>query len=185
MNIYLITENYFLQQGVIHALNENDQVKPIAATDIPLLPSSSEVSGGHVFILASSDYITLSTTLLEIEKKGGRVILFPYDELTLLKMRSFNSSIMKKIMSAEELTAVITEGESNSVLVPLTLSAREKTTLAYMLRGMSTSNIGNVLKIKEKTVYTHKKNALVKLGVRKVHHISNDHQKMLSSLWLN
>ncbi|MBL5825936.1 LuxR C-terminal-related transcriptional regulator [Serratia fonticola] len=184
MNIYLLAENYFLREGVKSLIYErfNAQVKIINYSDIASIYSYDEVGCNDVFVLASSDYVTLSLALMKIKKEGGRGVLFPYDESTLIVMSILAPSIKGKVMGVDELTDLITGSERFDVPVSLSLSLREKTTLAYMLKGLSIVKIGRKMNIRDKTVYTHQRNALSKIGVRKVHHLPMAHQEILLSL---
>jgi DNA-binding NarL/FixJ family response regulator len=72
----------------------------------------------------------------------------------------------KKYFS-QEITSIITEHYYTMKNSNFELTERENEILKYIGRGRSNEQIGDLLNLSEKTVATHKRNVMKKIGVKK------------------
>jgi DNA-binding CsgD family transcriptional regulator len=108
--------------------------------------------------------------LIAVAKFPGKVIFLPSE----MKIK-FNLDFEHHIAPAEDVGVDVVFKELVKILgwePPVasfrqdSLTRREKAVLLHMIDGMNMQAIGHSLRISTKTVYTHRRNALHKLGAR-------------------
>ncbi|RDL14298.1 helix-turn-helix domain-containing protein [Serratia fonticola] len=168
--INIITDNYYFFVGLKAYLHAEGRVINQMALNELKNTSASSFGKEDVLVFYMLNSISEMSFLIAVAKFPGKIIFLP----TAMKIK-FNLSVERHIALAEdaEVDAVFNElvnivGGELPVATFLhdSLTRREKAVLLSMIDGMNMQAIGLSLRISTKTVYTHRRNALHKLGVR-------------------
>ncbi|MFT2797595.1 MULTISPECIES: helix-turn-helix domain-containing protein [unclassified Serratia (in: enterobacteria)] len=168
--INIITDNYYFFVGLKAYLHAEGRVINQMALNELKNTSASSFGKEDVLVFYMLNSISEMSFLIAVAKFPGKIIFLP----TAMKIK-FNLSVERHIALAEDadVDAVFNElvnivGGELPVATFLhdSLTRREKAVLLSMIDGMNMQAIGLSLRISTKTVYTHRRNALHKLGVR-------------------
>ncbi|MBC3378694.1 helix-turn-helix transcriptional regulator [Serratia fonticola] len=165
--INIITDNYYFFVGLkayFHA--EGRVIKRMTLNELKNT-STSSFGKDDVLIFHMLNSMSEMSFLIAVAKFPGKIISLPRE----MKVK-FNLDFGRHIAFAEDadVDAVFNElvklVGGKLPVVQDTLTRREKAVLLSMIDGMNMRAIGHSLRISTKTVYTHRRNALHKLGVR-------------------
>ncbi|UAN46859.1 helix-turn-helix transcriptional regulator [Serratia sp. JSRIV001] len=168
--INIITDNYYFFVGLKAYLHAEGRVINQMALNELKNTSASSFGKEDVLVFYMLNSISEMSFLIAVAKFPGKIIFLP----TAMKIK-FNLSVERHIALAEDadVDAVFNElvnivgGELPvATFLQDSLTRREKAVLLSMIDGMNMQAIGHSLRISTKTVYTHRRNALQKLGVR-------------------
>lgn len=169
-NISIITDNYYFFVGLKAYLHEEGRViNPMSLDELKNThPSSFSKEDVLVFHVLNS--MSEMSFLIYVVKFPGKVIFLPRE----MKIK-FNLEPERHIALAEDgdvdavfnkLVMILGEEPPVATFSQGSLTRREKAVLLHMIDGMNMQAIGHSLSISTKTVYTHRRNALHKLGAR-------------------
>lgn len=169
MNIYILTQNFYLYAGINNALKEHLNAKIIHITfdEVYDLLKKHFFLSDDVFIL-SSEFATLDfSSLLLLSESGAKTIIsrnnfrFNYRDI-------FNfAEIPQNFYLSDLLQAIhLTPSIRKSTTLPK-ITEREKSILFYISSGIDIYVVSEMLNISHKTTYQHLQNALKKVGIRK------------------
>ncbi|CAM4097480.1 helix-turn-helix transcriptional regulator [Serratia silvae] len=167
-NINIITDNYYFFVGLKAYLHAEGRVINLMSINELKNTSFSSFGKKDVLVFHILNSMSAMSFLITVAKFPGKVIFLPRE----MKIK-FNLDFERHSASEEDADAVfkalvkILGGEPSVATFPQdSLTGREKAVLLYMIDGMNMQAIGHSLRISTKTVYTHRRNALHKLGVR-------------------
>ncbi|ERK13397.1 helix-turn-helix domain-containing protein [Serratia fonticola] len=106
--------------------------------------------------------------LIAVAKFPGKIIFLPREIKVSLDFERHSAFTKNADVDAvfNELVKIVGGELPVATFIQDTLTRREKAVLLSMIDGMNMQAIGHSLRISTKTVYTHRRNALQKLGVR-------------------
>ncbi|HGM5492493.1 TPA: LuxR C-terminal-related transcriptional regulator [Serratia fonticola] len=169
-NITIITDNYYFFVGLKAYLHAEGRMINLMSLDELKNTASGSFSKEDVLVFHMLNSMSEMSFLIYVARFPGKIIFLPR------KMKfTLDQEIERNIAleAATEVDAVFDELVKISGKVPPvatflqdSLTRREKAVLLYMIEGMNAQAIGECLSISTKTVYTHRRNALHKLGAR-------------------
>lgn len=170
INIKVITENHYFFIGIKEYLqNDEREVSHIDFHELNSTPRNN-LKSDDVYIFYTLNYINEILLLISTNPLPGRLIVIPVNNRS-----NFNIAFEKNILldphaSVKNILDKITEDfEHEKPPIDLQkgkLTKREKTILTHTINGMNATSISQFLCISIKTVYTHRRNAFIKLGGR-------------------
>ncbi|WP_411755300.1 helix-turn-helix transcriptional regulator [Serratia sp. (in: enterobacteria)] len=169
-NINIITDNYYFFAGLKAYLHAEGRVINQMSLNELKNTSASGFGKEDVLVFYMLNSISEMSFLIAVAKFPGKIIFLP----TAMKIK-FNLSCERHIALAEdadedavfnELVKIVGGELPVASFLQESLTRREKAVLLSMIDGMNMQAIGHSLSISTKTVYTHRRNALHKLGVR-------------------
>lgn len=170
MKIYVITENNFLFTGVVHSLSPRMnsqfiQLNPLDKNNYSTYEDSDIVD---IYILAP-EYLRIDFDMLVALNKTRSSVIIASSETDWNVGRVFSFSKMEKKFSLSDLLQCIftLRPSGNKQIYLPKITSSERSVLLMTLNGVSIDFIGFRLDMAIKTVYSHQKSALRKLGVRK------------------
>lgn len=168
--INIITDNYYFFVGLKAYLHAEGRVINQMALNELKNTSASSFGKEDVLVFYMLSSISEMSFLIAVAKFPGKIIFLP----TAMKIK-FNLSVERHIALVEdadvdtvfnELVKIVGGELPVATSLQDSLTRREKAVLLSMIDGMNMQAIGLSLRISTKTVYTHRRNALHKLGVR-------------------
>lgn len=171
MNIYVITENYYLFTGVVHSLSSR-----MACHFIRLNPHDTnnysiykDSAPSDVYILApENSKIDFSILVALNDTKSSVIFARSNSDGNICRMFRFTN--LERVFHLSDLLQCIFKlkpSDSREIHLPK-ITTQERSVLLLTLSGMGVSYIGARFNMTVKTVYAHQRSALKKLGVRKV-----------------
>lgn len=185
MVVYIVTDNNYFFIGLQAALEkEHYTVKRIAHRNAATIDSNmtSEVSA-FIFHVSQYDYLPYSLFLF-MNHSGRAIIVSPGHLIKFYSSFNLGHVINEKseIQHVSHLVSRTSLGEKTPPCYRIRLTHSERNILLHMMSGHSATFISHSLAISRKTVYTHKRNALHKLGARKVTDIIRTRKSINPSL---
>lgn len=168
--INIITDNYYFFVGLEAYLHAEGRVINLMALNELKNTSASSFGKEDVLVFHMLNSMSEMSFLIAVAKFPGKVIFLPRE----MKIK-FNLDFGRHIAFAEdadvdavfnELVKIVGGELPVATFLQDSLTRREKAVLLFMIDGMNMQAIGHSLRISTKTVYTHRRNALHKLGVR-------------------
>ncbi|MBC3253038.1 hypothetical protein BFS14_17770 [Serratia fonticola] len=183
MKINIITDNnYFflgLQEKIKNDKNEIRKVEPKTLFE----ETKDEIRKADVFIFYISYYSVELSYLISTEQLTGQLIFIPTNNKVRFNFAFKKQCFLDANTDAEGILKKIKEGQQKGKLpeppIKSSLTSREKTILLHTISGMNPQSIGRFLKISIKTVYSHRRNALHKLGGRNIFDIWPIREKII------
>lgn len=171
MVVYLITDDNYFFIGLQAVLNkEFCTLKLISHKDASSIDSKiKHEASAFVFHTSQYDYLPYSLFSF-MNHRGGVVIISPKHLIKFYSSFNFGHVINEK-SEIEDISQAISSvllGKKTYPYNNIKLTNSEKNILLHIMNGHSTAFISDFLDISIKTVYTHKRNALHKLGARKI-----------------
>ncbi|SUW64040.1 Bacterial regulatory proteins, luxR family [Buttiauxella agrestis] len=174
MNIYVLTENYFLFNGIECALKSRPdchciQLKP----DDERYPSIADKNDPQDIFIVVPEYTRLDfSMLMAINETNASVIIANnhYDwnvgglfRFSTIPRRFYLSDLLKSIH-------LLKSAKNKEVRLPR-ITATEKKVLQLTIKGTPVTFIGSRLGMTVKTAYAHQRSVFKKLGIRKTRDI--------------
>lgn len=168
--INIITDNYYFFVGLKAYLHAEGRVINLMSLNELKNTNTTGFGKEDVLVFHMLNSISEMSFLIAVAKFPGKVIFLPSE----MKIK-FNLDFGRHIALAEdtdegavfnELVKIVGGELPVATFLQDSLTRREKAVLLSMIDGMNMQAIGHSLRISTKTVYTHRRNALQKLGVR-------------------
>ncbi|WP_337264988.1 MULTISPECIES: helix-turn-helix transcriptional regulator [unclassified Serratia (in: enterobacteria)] len=171
MVVYIVTDNNYFFIGLQTILErESYTVKWASHKNVTSINNKMKREAS-AFIFHISQYDYLPYSLFSFMNHVGRFIIVSPQHLIKF-YSSFNLGHVINEKSEMDLFIHsiynVLLGERKHSYSKIKLTHSEKNILLHVMSGHSTAFISDALDISAKTVYTHKRNALHKLGARKV-----------------
>lgn len=175
MNIKVITENHYFFIGLKEYLqNDEREVSNIDFHELNSTPRNN-LKSDDVYIFYTTNYINEILLLISSNPLPGRLIVIPVNNRSNFNIAFEKNILLDPYANIENILDKITEDfehEKPSIdLQKGKLTKREKTILTHTINGMNATSISQFLCISIKTVYTHRRNAFIKLGGRNMFEI--------------
>lgn len=173
MNVYIFSENHFFYIG-LSAIIEKEPDITVRRVSIDLLVkhyNNDTLKESDVFLVAIDHFNMTLAALVVLDHLSLRnVFLLPSDTRALGKNNYFSSFLPDEI-NKEYLKDVVRGDVISKVTKQWQLTYRETIVMSHRLRGLDVRNVSRLLAVNTKTVYTHQRSALNKLGVRSMGHL--------------
>lgn len=172
MSIYLISQNVFFNVGVRELIERECgvKIKIIKIESLVILYEQGFVDGDDLFLVAVDDFNTTLSTLVMLRYFSNNIYVLPYNK-NYLEGSDFFSLPFNDEVGKEYIKSIVVGNGGERFLKEWELTSREATVLSYRLRGVNVYSISCLLSLNIKTIYTHQKNALRKLGIRTFGHL--------------
>lgn len=170
MTLYVLTENSFLYAGFSQLFSQrfNKNCVRLTSKNMTTFFRHMAVQQEDIFIIASDSLLVSYSLLLYLNKYKARIFLIR-NQFNERLIGDLSCNFLDKDLSISDIArAFLEKNKINDSLHLPELTDREKEILFYTLNGLSTPNISEHLNIAIKTVYSHQRNGLRKIGVRKV-----------------
>ncbi len=171
MNINIVTDNTYFYIGLSEFfLSEEHSVQLTHPKDLTLFKSCN-VKEYDVFIFHTNIYSLVPYIWMSTIDYSGQFIFIPTIANAMFNFEFGEHIILDALVNADAILNEITKRKnkkratSNRMLFP-GLTEREKIILLHNAAGVSMWSISKLLNISAKTVYAHRRNAFIKLGVR-------------------
>lgn len=175
VNIKVITENYYFFIGIKEYL-QNDE-REVSHIDFHEFKSyqKNNLNSDDVYIFYTLNYISEILLLISTNSHPGRMVVIPVNHRSNFDIAFEKNILLDPHASIENILDKITKDvEQVKPSVDLQkgkLTKREKAILTHTINGMNATSISQFLCISIKTVYTHRRNAFIKLGGRNMFEI--------------
>lgn len=175
LNIKIITENYYFYHGVKESLcNEERLVERLSFSELKEMPTNN-FQKNDVLIFNTSNYIDEFLFLISMVSFPGTLVFIPADDKRRVNIAFKKHVSLSARVGIDALLCEIDkihEIKTSAVkTIKDKLTRREKIILLHTINGLDAQSIGEALSISAKTVYTHRRNALQKLGGRNLFEI--------------
>lgn len=165
--IHIIADDYYFMTGCDFLIRSRGR-----KSNVVFLPYFNNNSDVDLSMIKANDTVLISVSLYLIRDRIFR-------ELSNIELKFINfvdvdydgsfRHIMRRSVVSKKIPIDLLMRDFDSLLKvtrsPLPLSHREKYVLKALLTGMSTKEIANTLMLSIGTVYVHRRNALLKMGV--------------------
>ncbi|PAA94961.1 helix-turn-helix domain-containing protein [Serratia fonticola] len=186
MNIYIITENNYFFIGLKHTLkNDKNSVEKLSPYELEISPEN-KFKQGDIFIFHTSNYSLKLSFLISTGHFPGKLFFIPtngkvrfkeaFSRYSFLDAKSDLMTVFSKVFDTQQKSIEQTKIFRDE------LTEREKNILHKTINGMNAQTISRLLCISVKTVYTHRRNALHKLGGRNLFEIWPFKEKILQTI---
>ncbi|WP_260512661.1 helix-turn-helix transcriptional regulator [Serratia fonticola] len=175
INIKVITENSYFFIGIKEYLQTDErEVSHIDFYELNSTPRNN-LKNDDVYIFYTLNYINEILLLISNNPLPGRLIVIPVNNRSNFNIAFEKSILLDPHTSIENILDKITEDvelvKPSVDLQKGKLTKREKAILTHTINGMNATSISQFLCISIKTVYTHRRNAFIKLGGRNMFEI--------------
>jgi DNA-binding CsgD family transcriptional regulator len=175
VNIKVITENYYFFIGIKEYLqNDEREVSNVNLHELQSSPKNN-LKSDDVYIFYTLNNINEILLLISTNSLPGRMIVIPVNSKSNFNVAFEKNILLESYASIENILAKITESferhKPSLDVLKKQLTKREKIILTYTISGMNANSISQFLCISIKTVYTHRRNAFIKLGGRNMFEI--------------
>ena len=175
VKIKVITENYYFFIGIKEYL-QSDEIE-VSNINIQELKNATRATlkNDDVYIFYTENHINDISLFISTTSIPGRMIIIPVNNRSNFNFVFEWGILLDPRVSIENILDKITEDvEQEKVSIDALkrkLTKREKTIITYTINGMNANSISQFLCISIKTVYTHRRNAFIKLGGRNMFEI--------------
>lgn len=175
MNIYVLTENYYLFYGIECSLSSkpNYQCIHLKPNDERYIDIAKKNDPGDIFVVVP-EYTKLDFSMLMAinETNASVIIANNYCGWNVSDVFRF-SSIPQRFYLSDLLKSIhlLKSAKNKEVKLPK-ITATEKKVLQLTIKGTSVTFIGSRLGITVKTAYAHQRSVFKKLGIRKIRDIN-------------
>jgi len=186
MNVYVVTENKYLYQGMLHSLTE------FSNFTVMLIPSSDEERIEIVQNLTDDDLLILIADagykydfhfLVAASMCQARVIYSgAFENFHFQHMFGFTIIGVHFLLSDLMQAMYMRNNTKRKIRLPK-ITLREKEILFYTSKGNSVAEMAGFLCVEPKTVYHHQRNVLKKIGVRKPRDLYLLHENFVERLY--
>jgi|GEM_PF-3450326 len=168
MCIYIITDDVFFFTGLKSIMRQRigDEYIHLHSDNIFSFLKGKVPGSEDIFIIAS-ECLSLNLMVLLYLKNFMAKLLVTENKTNRALYHYLPSAVIKSNATAVDILTMINLDEikhRHSMFDKIT--ERERVILLYTLKGISVRSIKSVMKISIKTIYSHRKNGLSKLGVR-------------------
>lgn len=169
MNIYIFTGNYYLFNGIKHALSQLISAEflhtPLSSMK-NIITSTTDFSNDIYIISAEREKLDF-LLLLKLHQKNAPVVLVNNKvNWKADSILNFNTIPDKSQVINLAQAIIFKRKRYNKTTIPY-MTPQELEVLKYTAKGVSIYNMGYKLKISTKTAYSHQRNAFRKIGIRK------------------
>lgn len=174
MNIYVLTENYYLFNGVACSLSSRPEFHCIHLQpyDKRYITIVDENDPDDIFIMVPEHAKLDFSMLMAMNETNASVIIANnYCDWNVSEMFRF-STIPRRFYLNDLLKSIhlLKSAKNKEVKFPR-ITATEKKVLQLTIKGTSVTFIGSRLGITVKTAYAHQRSVFKKLGIRKTRDI--------------
>ncbi|QXN65169.1 helix-turn-helix domain-containing protein [Serratia fonticola] len=186
MTINIITDNNYFFLG-IHAYlkNRHQAIRQLDPTKIKGMPKKS-FDKEDITLFYTSRYSVDLSFLISTEFFLGKLIFIPTNNKIKFNVAFKNHVFLESNAGIKEISAIISQ-PTNAAPVSIKrhkdlLTDREKTILLHTIEGMNAHSISQHLCISIKTVYSHRRKAIQKLGGRNIFEIWPIKETIINSM---
>jgi len=170
VNINVITDNHYFFIGLEAYLYAEGRVINLMSLNELKNTSAGGFGKEDVLVFHMLNSMNEMSFLIYAAKFPGKIIFLPREmkfKFNLGLERDITPEVDADVDAVLNELGKILDGEPRvATFLQDSLTRREKAVLLSMIDGMNMQAIGHSLRISTKTVYTHRRNALHKLGVR-------------------
>lgn len=172
MTVYLFSENKFLYNGLKSILEEERGLvlKLVTVDSLMHYCYASSIKEDDIFLVSTDSFNITLSILVMLDYFSSKVILFYFDSNTQ-KVSDYFSLLPVNCVAVDAIGEIVEGG----MLIPppriWQLTYKEASVLSYRLQGMSIYNVNDLLAVSAKTVYSHQRQALIKIGVKTIAHL--------------
>lgn len=162
--IYFISEDNFFTLGLISTLREvNIKARHINIYDF----HNITVNNGDIILLCAHSRAHNQMLSRIVDKTKGRVIYFVDADIDKHSFIMNSRGIISKKLTQDELINLLSSLLRNErTIISVSLSKNEVMVMNMLAQEKNAHMIAKILKISAKTVFTHKLNAVNKMGFK-------------------
>lgn len=170
MNVYVITRNYYLYQGICHSLQTVSKFKfiHILPDDSSSLKFIVDATPQDILLLITDGGFKYDFQFLVCASKCQASVIYSgcFENFKFQKM--FGFSLIGGTFYLNELLQALNvrNNFSRSIRYPV-MTEREKKILLHTWEGVSVTDMARLMSVEPKTVYQYQRNILKKIGIRK------------------
>lgn len=171
MNINVVTDNTYFYIGLSEFFSSKGYSVQITHPNNLTLLKSCNIKEFDVFIFHTNTYSLVPYIWMSTIDYSGQLIFIPTIANAMFNFEFGEHTILDALVNAgvilDEIIKPKKQKRTTANKAPFpNLTEREKTTLLHNAAGVSIWSISKLLNISAKTVYAHRRNAFIKLGVR-------------------
>jgi DNA-binding CsgD family transcriptional regulator len=170
VNVNIITDNNYFFVGLEAYLHAEGRMISLMSLDELKNTSAGGFGKEDVLVFHMLNSMSEMSFLICVARFPGKIIFLPRGmkfKFDLELERNLTPEVDADAGTVfNELVKILDGKPRVTTFLQESLTRREKAVLLSMIDGMNMQAIGHSLRISTKTVYTHRRNALHKLGVR-------------------
>lgn len=162
--IYVISEDTYFSIG-IGALLKNAEIEVHCISLDTFFNINTDIESNDIVLLCAQSRANSMVLAKLARNTEGKVVFFIETIEKNNIFHDYSRGIISKKTSKEDLVTLIQSLNDKFVISPMLLSEMETVVMDMFVQQHTAYNIARLLKLSEKTISTHKTNALRKLGL--------------------